>query len=298
MELRNLISFLQVAELGNFTKAANTLGYTQSTISFQIKQLETELGCLLFDRINHTVSLTDKGKELLRYAHSISTLTDEFMQSIHSQKELKGSIRFVAPDSVCEDMLLNNYRIFHSQYPDIDLKFVNADTQTMFDMLNSNEADAVLTLDSHNFQKDYIIVKEQPIPMHFVAGANSAFAGKKPFKLKELVAAPFILTEQDMGYRRAFDQELAKRSLELTPVLEVGRTDIITTLLEQTDSISYLPEFTTKKKVNEGRLVYLDIPDFRMDTWKQLIHHKKKWISDCMRAFLDFVKEHEFSSDP
>ena len=69
MEIRNLMSFIQVAELNSFTKAADVLGYSQSTVSFQIKQLETELDCLLFERINHTITLTERGKELLSYAH-------------------------------------------------------------------------------------------------------------------------------------------------------------------------------------------------------------------------------------
>ena len=50
MELRNLITFMHVAELGSFTKAAEQLDYSQSTVSFQIKQLEEELDCLLFER--------------------------------------------------------------------------------------------------------------------------------------------------------------------------------------------------------------------------------------------------------
>ena len=82
MEIRNLISFVHVAEMNSFTKAAEVLGYSQSTISFQIKQLETEFDCLLFERINHTITLTDKGRELLEYAHSINTLTEEFVEII------------------------------------------------------------------------------------------------------------------------------------------------------------------------------------------------------------------------
>ena len=72
MEIRNLMSFIQVAELNSFTKAADVLGYSQSTVSFQIKQLETELDCLLFERINHTITLTERGKELLSYAQVTS----------------------------------------------------------------------------------------------------------------------------------------------------------------------------------------------------------------------------------
>ena len=82
MELRNLITFVYVAELGSFTKAAQQLDYSQSTVSFQIKQLEDELGCLLFERINHTITLTERGHELMSYAHRIRALTEEFLTSI------------------------------------------------------------------------------------------------------------------------------------------------------------------------------------------------------------------------
>ncbi|MBQ5676693.1 MAG: LysR family transcriptional regulator, partial [Lachnospiraceae bacterium] len=83
MEIKNLISFVHVAEMNSFTKAAKALGYSQSTISFQIKQLESELDCLLFERVNHTITLTDKGTELLKYAHTIKALTDEFMENMN-----------------------------------------------------------------------------------------------------------------------------------------------------------------------------------------------------------------------
>ena len=71
MDLKNLETFIQVAELSSFTRAAQKSGYSQSTVSFQIQQLEKSLGIQLFERINHTVSLTGKGREVLEYAHKI-----------------------------------------------------------------------------------------------------------------------------------------------------------------------------------------------------------------------------------
>jgi DNA-binding transcriptional LysR family regulator len=295
MEIRNLISFVNVAEMNSFTKAAEVLGYSQSTISFQIKQLETELDCLLFERINHTISLTDKGEELLKYAHNISALTEEFIEKISSPEDLHGSIHFVSPDSICEDMLLTNHHDFRKQYPKIDLKFTNADTHVMFDMLDSNEADAILTLDNHIYQKDYIIAKEEPVAMHFVANINSPFANRKNLSIQDISEQAFILTEKNMGYRRSFDEEIAKKSIDITPVLEVGRTDIITKLLETNeDCISFLPDFTTAQKVKEGKLIYLDVCDIKVDIWKQLIYHKNKWISHSLKVFLEYVKKNEF----
>ena len=295
MEIRNLMSFVQVAELNSFTKAAEALGYSQSTVSFQIKQLETELNCLLFERINHTITLTERGKELLSYAHQVCRLTDEFKQDFEETNSLKGVVHIVAPDSVCEDMLMTNYNDFHSKYPDISIKFTAADTGDMFQMLDRNEADIMVTLDNHVYKSDYIIAKEKHISMHFVANKNFPLAKKKNVSIKELLDYQFILTEKEMGYRRILDKTLAKNSIEILPVLEVGRTDIITELLcYNSDKISYLPDFVTKEKVESGDLVFLNVTDVETDIWKQLIYHKNKWVSNSLNALIQYIKEAEF----
>lgn len=295
MEIRNLISFVHVAELNSFTKAAKLLGYSQSTISFQIKQLETELNCMLFERINHTICLTEKGRELLTYAQQVSNLTEEFKQSLTDSRKLEGHVHIVTPDSICEMMMSANYDDFYRHYPHIALKFSTADTDDMFRILDHNEADVIFTLDSHVYQKDYVIAKEERISTHFVAGAGFPLAGRKDISVKELVEYPFLLTEKKMGYRRVFDDALARMSLEIQPVLEIGRTDLITISLERGVGISFLPDFVTAKKVSEGKLVYLDVIDFEIDIWKQLIYHKNKWISKPLEAFIEYVKRMEFN---
>jgi len=295
MELRNLITFIHVAELGSFTKAAEQLGYSQSTISFQIKQLEEELGCLLFERINHTITLTERGRELVSYAHQIRTLTDEFKESLTKEEDLDGHIHVVTPDSVCEEMIYAHYMDFHRKYPNISIKFTNADTSVMFDMLDHNEADAIITLDSHSYRKDYVIAKEELLSMHFVTNAKSKLADRQGLRMRDMINEPFILTECGQGYRRVFDEELAKLSLNITPVLEIGRTDIITHLLAESDMISYLPDFVTKDLVDSGELCYLDVRDLKIDIWKQLIYHKNKWMSKSLKAFIEYIKVNEFS---
>jgi DNA-binding transcriptional LysR family regulator len=294
MELRNLISFIHVAELGSFTKAAEQLGYSQSTVSFQIKQLEDELGCLLFERINHTVTLTERGHEMVAYAHRVRELTEDFKESITNEKDLCGHVHIVTPDSVCEDMIYNNYVDFHALYPDISVKFTTADTSVMFDMLDHNEADAIITLDSHSYRKDYVIAKEQPLPMHFVASSSSRFAGVRDLKMADIADEPFILTEYGQGYRRVLDKELAKKSIDITPTLEIGRTDIITNILAKSNMISFLPDFVTRELAEAGELCYLDVCDMHIDIWKQLIYHKNKWMSKALRTVIEYIKSHEF----
>ena len=244
--------------MGSFTKAAEQLGYSQSTISFQIKQMEEEVDCLLFERINHTITLTERGHELVSYAHQNRALTDEIKEKPNKEGQLSGHIHIVTPDSICEEMVNAHYFDFHSKYPLIFIRFSTADTSAMFEMLDRNEADLIITLDCHSYHKDYIIAKEEQLPIHFVTNANSKFAGQKGLSIQDIAKEPFVLTEYGQGYRRAFDSELAKRSIDITPVLEIGRTDMITSVLTHSHMISFLPDFVTKPLVEAGKLCYLD----------------------------------------
>ena len=296
MELRNLITFIHVAELGSFTKAAEQLGYSQSTISFQIKQLEDEIGCLLFERINHTITLTDRGRELVSYAHQVRALTEDFKDSLTKEEECRGHIHIVTPDSVCEEMIYSRYIDFHEKYPLISIRFTTGDSALMLDMLDHNEADVIITLDRRLYNKDYVIAKEEALPMHFVTSKRSRFVGKKNLSIHDIASEPFILTEYGQGYRRVFDKELAKKSMEITPVLEIGRTDVITHILAKSDMISYLPDFVTEELIESGELCYLDVCDIKVDIWKQLIYHKNKWMSKSLKTFVEYIKDNEFSN--
>ena len=132
--------------------------------------------------------------------------------------------------------------------------------------------------------------------MHFVANPKSKFAGKKNLSVRDIINEPFILTEYGQGYRRVFDKELAKKSLEITPILEIGRTDMITSLIAQDDMLSFLPDFVTKDMIESGHLCYLDICDMNIEIWKQLIYHKNKWMSKSLKTFIDYIIENEFSA--
>ena len=101
----------------------------------------------------------------------------------------------------------------------------------MFRLLNHNEVDMILTLDNHIYNTEYVIVKEEKISTCFVVGNNHPLASKDKVTIHDLISYPFLLTEKGMSYRRIFDEELAKISLEVQPVLELGSTHLILSLI-------------------------------------------------------------------
>jgi len=112
MDLRALQIFIEVAELGSFTRAGERLGYSQPTVSFQIRHLEQELGVPLFDRIGHTVSLTDAGREALDYAQRICNLSREMTGGNSGSRPVSGVIRIGMADSLCHPLIVREFGNF------------------------------------------------------------------------------------------------------------------------------------------------------------------------------------------
>lgn len=297
MDIKNLITFMEVAERSSFTGAARKLGYSQSTVSFQIRQLEKELDTQLFERINHTVVLTEKGRDVLKYAHAVSKLTQELRGSMQDGKTVKGHIRLAMADSLCDSFLSEQFPDFRQRYPGITLEIIAAGTEEMFRLLNQNEADAILTLDNHLYHTEYRIVREEKAQMHFIAAADNPLCREKRIPVHRLPDEPFLLTEKGMSYRRLMDEKLAGMSLEIQPVLEVGSTSRICFLVERGVGMSFLPDYVTAGQVAGGRMVYLDVDDLAIDVWKQLLHHRDKWVSPQMESVMRYCISREFLKD-
>ena len=293
MDTKNLTTFIYVAELRSFTKAADRLGFSQSTVSFQIKQMENELGCQLFERINHTVQLTEKGREVLEYAHQINRMTRELKDSM-KEETASGYIRLAMADSLCTSLLSRDFLHFRELYPNIALKIIAAGTEEMFRLMNHNEADAILTLDNHIYNTEYRILQEEKVRTFFVAGADTEIASASSLSIEELLLQPFILTEKGMSYRRLLEEKLAELSLEIQPVLEIGSTELICSLVEQGAGISFLPEYVIKDRVKAGTLVCLPVSGLEIHVWKQLLYHRNKWVSPQMETVLKYCVSREF----
>ena len=290
MNIKNLESFIYVAELGSFTKAAEKLGYSQSTVSFQIRQLEDTVQFPLFDRIHHTIKLTPKGSEVLRLAHQIAALSAEIERVADDTQTLRGHIRIAMADSLCHWLFWDNFEPFHRQFPDISLKIIPASTEEMFRLLNQNEVDLVYTLDKHIYDSNYIIASEEPVQVHFTAASSNLLCRHKNPEIPQIVREPLILTEKGMSYRRLLEEQLASQSMEIRPFLEIGDTFLICRLVEQNMGISFLPDYVTEEAVRRGTVRRLSVPGYSMEIWAQLLYHHDKWCSPEMQFVIDYLK--------
>ena len=101
MELRIINTFLHIAELRSFSRAARELGYSQSAVSAQIAQLEAELETPLFDRVGKTVRLTDAGQTFLSYARTLLATSEQAKAALQPARQVGGTLRIALADSLC-----------------------------------------------------------------------------------------------------------------------------------------------------------------------------------------------------
>lgn len=289
MELRSLNTFIQVAESGSFSRAAEKLGYSQPTVSVQIKGLEEELGIRLFDRIGHTVRLTEQGRDILIQAQQICHMCQELSQGSAPPNQFKSVIRLAMADSLASVLLKKGFSDFRSTYPNISIRLTTAGTSTLLELLDHNEADIVCTLDSHTYDTNYVIASEEKIGVHFVVSTQNPLSRSQQLTKEDLLTQDFLLTEKGMSYRRLLDEWLAKDSMEIQPVLEIGSADVICQLVEDGIGISFLPDYVTEEAVRRGTIVRLDVEGFAPELWKQLLYHRDKWLSLPMESVIEYL---------
>jgi DNA-binding transcriptional LysR family regulator len=207
------------------------------------------------------------------------------------EEETAGLVRLATSDSLSACLLHEDFPRIRTRYPGVRLNVATAGTMELFRMLDRNEADMVCTLDSHIYDTNYVIASEEKIGVHFVASRENPLARKGVLTGEDLLSQDFLLTEKGMSYRRLLDEWLAKNSLEINPVLETGRVDLICELVEQGMGMAFLPDYATEAAVARGAVVRLDAEGFRPELWKQILYHREKWLTPAMEAVLELLTE-------
>ena len=290
MDTNVLKTFVAVCEYSGFSAAAEKLGYTQSTVSSQIKQLESELNTVLFDRFYHRISLTSDGITVLQHAREILESHEKMLEDLRTPETIEGNIRLAMSSSVCNRFFKDDFLEFRKHFPNIHLVVVESGTEQMFDKLRKNETDLVFTLDRHIYDSDFIICAEQEEQVHFIAAADNSVTDCS-WKLSEISQNEFVLTEQAMSYRKILNEILASQSLEIRPVLEIGNPLQICELVKNSSLLSFLPDFISEKYVKDGQIKRLDVAGCPVTVWTQLLLHKNKWRSPAINVFIEFYKE-------
>src|SRR4051812_34086668 len=144
MNIRQLDTFVAIAQLGSFSAAAARLNASQSTISARIQELEQTLGIPLFDRTQRAVRLTAKGRELLPHAqHAVSAFA-EIHRRISAPEALSGLIRMGVAELVAVSWLPRFMGSIRELYPKLSMELNVLLTSEILERLQAGELDMAI----------------------------------------------------------------------------------------------------------------------------------------------------------
>ena len=148
MDFTQLQGFVQVAQEGSFTRAAEKLYLTQPALSLQIKALETELGMPLFERRNRQVYLTEAGRMVLERAQEILSKVEQIREQVAAYQGMqRGRVQIGTSDTTCLYVLPALVQTFRSQFPNIDIHLTNKPSGEVASLLKDGVVDfGIVTL--------------------------------------------------------------------------------------------------------------------------------------------------------
>ncbi|NLL77471.1 MAG: LysR family transcriptional regulator [Clostridiales bacterium] len=291
MEIRNIISFIKVAELSSFSKAAIELGYSQSNITMQIKQLESELNCLLFDRIGKGISLTEQGKEFMKYAISIKSLVENAKISLSDDPTPSGQLVIGILESLCITYLPELIHTFYKKYPNVNTVISIGTYEELSALLNSNKIDLLWTFDRPIANKSWVKALESPSAIKIIAApTHSILLEGRQHNLSSLKNCTFIFTEQNCSYRIYFEDLLQAQGIPYNVFLEIGNTEIIKRFVASGLCLSVLPEFTLQNELSNKTIEVVNITNFHLTMYSQIFYHKNKIPTSAMKEFINHLQ--------
>lgn len=284
MENRNLFTFKRVCELNSITKAAEQLGYAQSTVTTQIKLLESELDVRLFERYGNTIRITEAGEKLLAYSNEIFRITDRFLNAMHEEKEVSGLLRIAAVDSVCMTILPKILKQFIQKYPNVNVKIISGVTDELKQFLSAGKADIAFVLDFDKPAAELALLLEKKLRLDFYAAADQALEFKD-LGIEELKKQKFVLTEANCQYRKKVEAFFETKGIRPEILMESSSMEAIIKIVEGGFGVTYLPEIVANEN---QRLKVLKIQDSENEArlLLQLLIHKNKWKSRTINEFI------------
>lgn len=286
MEIRYLKTFKTIVDLGGFTKAADYLGYAQSTVTFHIKSIEEEVGSPVFDRIGKKVFLTETGRLLLPHVQKMLAVYKDIREVASCGEEARGELVISAPEALLIYRLPPVIKKFKDHYPLVDLKLKHLNPPALKSELTQGAVDLAFIIDEEREEEGIYFEKLVKEPMVLIS--------HDPISLHEkgsLENQVFLFTEKGCSYRALFEKvishNLSCEKPEDCKGMEFWSIDALKECVLYGLGIGVLPYITVKREVDQSNLLAHPIKGSALFT--QLAYHEDKWISPALRGFLDVI---------
>ena len=286
MDFDQLETFLEVARLSSFSRAAEKRFRTQPAISAQIRALEEEIGARILDRSGGKVSITAAGKLFQKYAEETLEARKAVLTAIaETERVPSGEIIVGANEGTCLHILPEVFAQFKKQYPDVAVNIKSADYAKILDSVIDNTVDfGVVSMPVSDPRLTVVLIHRDELviivpPQHPLAKLKSATIGD---------AARFPLVVPKAGHTRdALEDLFYENKLKPRYAMELDSSELLKRFVAADVGVGFIARSNVQEDVRANVLVAIPISDAQVRRDLALVFRKDKALSRAALAFID-----------
>lgn len=297
MELKYLVTFQTILQCGSFLEAARRLNYTQSTITFQMQQLENELHVPLFEKIGRRMTVTQAGRELVPYVEAVLQSVERLSNYGKEYAQLSGTLQVAVAEMLLTYQMQPILKRFREEAPGVKLSIRCENCFRIRDEVLRGAVDIGVHYDVGGYGGSVTVRPLADFPITLVAAPHRLCSGLDFTAAEGRQPIPLITNDKNGIYQRIMDRWLARRRIVLENVIELGNTETVKSCVAGDLGVALLPRFAVEPQLTDGTLQAVDSDFSRERITAVCSYHKNKWVTPAMELFMRLTREH-FASLP
>lgn len=294
MELRQLETFIQVSNLKSFSKASEVLYITQPTVTNHIQNLEKELDTVLINRYGKSISLTDAGDLLYKYAVNIINSCEMAKFDLASFKgKIRGHLHIHSSSVPARNVIPYVINEFLEEYPDVTFTLSEKDSKNVVDTIVKGEADFGIVgakYDSNHI--DYIDLLKDNLLVIIPKSSKYKQKNFSAIQKDVLFNENILFREEGSGTRNLIEKTLSDNNININRLSIIGYindTEAIKELVSMGLGIGFISEKSLDSNLDSKDYNAFYIKDLNFSREFYFAYHKHRQLSPLGKAFKDFI---------
>ncbi|MCC7411080.1 MAG: LysR family transcriptional regulator [Gammaproteobacteria bacterium] len=291
MDVKKLLYFVHVAELGSFSKASSVLGIAQPALSRHVRDLEDELQSRLLYRNGRGVSVTEVGKELLERGKPLLAHLDQLKCDIVAMtREPTGSVTLGVPPTVSQMLVSPLLARFAKIYPKVSLEVVEGFSGHVYEWLVNGRLDVAVIYNAprtRNLEADRLLVED----LFLVCPPGAPAGTRDRISLRRIEGLPLILPRRPHGLRLLIDAAASECGINLTISHQIDALNVIKDLVTSGSGYTILPSAPVYRELRAGQLVLRKLIDPALTRTLLLVSTTQRPLSFAARVVASAIKD-------
>lgn len=291
MDIRHLRIFIEVADSGKMSSAAEKLFISQPTVSQTIRELEEYYNILLFQRLSKRLHITPEGEKLLIYARTVVNQFDNLEKKIfliNNTDKIKIGATLTVGSCLISDIILNIQEKNSKIEP---YAYVN-NTRIIEDKLLKSELD-IAVVEGEIIDPKLVSIPTIDDYLVLVCSAEHGFANKKRVDLSELEGMDFVMREVGSGTRKLFEDHIEDAGVTIKTKWETNCPGVMKEAVIKNGCLGVLSIRLVEEEIKNGTMQVIQHSE---DPWHRnfsIVYHKDKIIDKAMEDVIEVIKEYK-----